>query len=73
MDKISDYAAVSGIYFDEFDSECITKRFKMRFYDIEPEVVSAKSVKIFVPEFFLIVEFQVFNSNFCNMPLFAKS
>lgn len=62
MDKISDYAAVSSIYFDEFDSECITKCFKMCLDNVKSEVVSTKSVEIFVPEFFLVVKLQVFTT-----------
>ena len=62
MYKVSDYAAVSSIHFDEFDSECIAKSFEMCLDDVESEVVSAKSVEIFVPEFLLVVELQVFTA-----------
>ena len=72
MYKVSDYAAISSIYFDELNSECIAKSFEMCLDDVESEVVSAKPVKIFVPEFFLVVKLQVFTCKLSNMPLFAK-
>ena len=62
MYKISDYAAVSSIYFDEFYSECITKCFEMCLDNVKSEVISAKSVEIFIPEFFLGVKLQVFTT-----------
>lgn len=62
MYKVSDYAAVSSIYFNEFDSECIAKSFKMCFNNVKSEIVSAKFVEIFVPKFFLIVKLQVFTT-----------
>ena len=62
MFKISYYAAISSIYFDEFDSECIAKSFEMCLDNVKSEVISTKSVEIFIPEFFLVVELQVFTT-----------
>ena len=62
MYKISDYAAISSIYFDKFDSEYITKCFEMCLDNVKSEVISTKSVEIFIPEFFLVVELQVFTT-----------
>ena len=62
MYKVSDYATVRSIYFDEFDSEYIAKCFKMCLNNVKSEIVSAKFVEIFVPEFFLIVKLQVFTT-----------
>ena len=62
MYKISYYATVSSIYFDEFDSECIAKSFKMCLDNVKSEVISTKFVEIFVPELFLVIKLQVFTT-----------
>lgn len=71
MNKVSDYTAVSSINFNELDTECIAKCFKMCLDNVKSKLIFAKSVDIFVPELLLVVELQVFTTQFSDMPLFA--
>ena len=72
MNKVSNNAAISSIDFNELDTKYVTKSLKMRFYNIESEVVSTQSVQFFVPKLLLGVELQVFTCKLSNVPLLTQ-